>query len=211
LSGGAALARIPVGAKTATVYYAVCLGEYTDYDEAKTAALNSQKDGAAGYVISDGNYKLVASVYKTYADAEKVCARISGASIYEMRFDNPSLKKYGASDRARIERALGYGFELYDELYYIGNEADKAQIDLVSARNRIHSLIQKTQDRIDTLAYKREDEIVFLKLQNDLTATIAALTYLMGDESTIPNFAANVRYTFVMILNMYRALLKGEN
>jgi hypothetical protein len=212
LSGGAVTASVSsADAGYATVYYAVCIGEYKTQEEAKNQAVKLMEQGDAGYVISDKNYKLIAAVYLNKDDAEKIkdgyINKSVNASVYKIKIKKVNLVKYDPERRARIEGMLGYAGGVYGELYTISNALDQKKTDIVSARNKISALIREINTLNINIGSQDGDQQIFEKIRSDLTAAAAALGYLLTPASLSPSFTANVKYTYVMILNMQRALL----
>ncbi|MDR1905713.1 MAG: hypothetical protein LBQ27_02195 [Clostridiales bacterium] len=206
LADNAIFAYLPIGGYAAT-YYAVCTGEYEDMNDAKNHALKIMEQGAAGYVVYDGNYKVIAAVYIGQADAEKVKERIDGASIYKIKMKKVSLNKYTDSEQSRIRLMLNYADTVYGELYGISNALDDNSTDIAAARNKIALLVREINIISSSVSYSDRDKPIFLKIKNDLIAAEAALSYLLTNDALRPNFTANIRYTYVMILNIHRAFL----
>ncbi|MDR2046406.1 MAG: hypothetical protein LBP79_00620 [Clostridiales bacterium] len=206
--GGAVSAGVGLG-NYAITYYAVCLGEFDDLGEAKSAAAEIMRRGAAGYVIRDKNYKLAAAVYVSQADAERIAERNknSGAFVYKISLKKVNLNAYSESERRLAERLLGYGGMVYGELYALSNALDGGRTETASARNKIRALQSEIAVLADETDSAPSAAPIFSKIKNDLIAASAAIAYLLTDAALEPSLTANIRYTYVMILNMYRALL----
>jgi hypothetical protein len=102
---------------------------------------------------------------------------------------------------------LGYGGAIYDELYALSNSLDENKTDVGAAQIKIAALRREIDALVPIVAYRPSDKPVFQKIQNDLAAASSALGYLTTNPAPPPSLQANARYTYVMILNMYRALL----
>jgi hypothetical protein len=209
--GGAISAGIIGGGNYAATYYAVCLGEFDDPADAKNQAALIMEGGAAGYVIHDKNYKLIAAVYLNKADAEKILERnknvAENAGIYEIKIKKVGLNKYSEEEKKRLSIVLGYGGAIYDELYALSNSLDENKTDVGAAQIKIAALRSAIDELSPSVGYRSSDKDVFKKIQNDLAAVSSALGYLTSPSALSPSLHANTRYTYVMILNMYRALL----
>ena len=206
MSGGAALAFINIEGYTA-VYYAVCVGEYGDYETAKAEAEAVMARGGAGYAVRDKNYKLIADVFLSSADAEANRAEIPGAFIYKINIRKAGLSKYTETQKSRFSAFLGIDGKLYNELFFIARTVSAGTLDIPSARNRVKSLISEVDNIAEIIKPISGDPAVFKKIEENLTAVTSALRYLLTEKSLTPSFAANTRYTYAMILSMYRALL----
>jgi hypothetical protein len=209
LGGGAIAAGVIGRGNYAVTYYAVCLGEFDDEGDAKNQAAVIMAGGAAGYVVHDKNYKLIAAVYMNRADAEKILERnknaAKNAGVYEIKIKKVNLNKYSQEEKNQLNAVLGYGGAIYDELYAVSNALDENKTDIGAAQTKIAALRREIDGLAPILGYS--DKPAFQKIRNDLAAASAALGYLTTLPAPSPSLQANVRYTYVMILNMYRALL----
>ncbi|MDR1940490.1 MAG: hypothetical protein LBQ40_06860 [Clostridiales bacterium] len=209
LSGGAVLSAA-IGGKSQTVtYYAALVGEFDSLAEAKNRAVTVMSDGAAGYVVYDKNYKLVGDVFLNQKDAESFKNTFPEyfSGTYKITVRRPiGLFKYSRQEERRIDAVSGFSESVYNELFFGAKAIESRSLDIPSCRARIKTLTAHINALSDSLDARENDKPIFKKIKNDLTATTAALVYLTTDAALSPSYAANIRYTYVMILNLHRTL-----
>lgn len=115
----------------------VTVGSYSSLAEASVRAGAVIKQGGAGYILGEDEYRVMAACYASEEDAEKVCSRLTengeSASVYVAERTRLDIER--PEENADLAaRALAYPDEAFDTLYEISLKTDTAEISEAAAK-----------------------------------------------------------------------------
>lgn len=168
--------------------YAVTMGVSEDKFRAYTIAGGASSLGAGGYVWFENNkYTVIANIYKTKEDANKVVQNISNAN-YEVGVFEINLNKIDVEglfkedvDKELYFDSLNKLYNLYLDLYDMSNNIDTKNITFIQASSLVNG-------------YKSDCKIINGKL-NELKSR--------NNE----NFVSNICNTYVHIIEILDSLV----
>lgn len=115
-------------------YYAVILSEFDELSAAQAESTSSAESGGAGFVWEDETYKVVANIYKSREDADKVAANLLDseytATVYQITYDINS----------DIKEVFDLLDDVYADLYTISTEVEKGDMSVVVASSEVNKL-----------------------------------------------------------------------
>lgn len=169
-------------------FYAVQVDGFDDYDKANEYALKLQKQGGAGYITFNKEYKVLSSLYLTYEDAKSVVDNIKAeypeAAVYE--FDLPDIDlPSGLDDEQR--RAISTSFAVTKSciatMTNIYLALDTGEIKEPAAHTMLSTLYEDCTSQADSIRIKfhSRDTAQHLKHEmylNDFASHIAEINKL---------------------------------
>lgn len=199
--------------KSAT-YYAISMAQFDNGSVAAISADELRQNGAGGFVISDdGKYFLIASVYSSKSDAQKVKEKLASkdVSIYEIEIGLPSLKWCASGEMDSVLNALKYADTIYNQLYSISVSMDKGELADNYAREKIRLLL----NNIETLIADFETKVDYrghsekTNIKAELAASIAMLDNLLNTSLARYSLVSDIRYTYTAVLMGYKNLIQN--
>ncbi|NCA67139.1 MAG: hypothetical protein EOM87_03640 [Clostridia bacterium] len=184
-------------------YYAVNMGTFNTLTEARQLSEAIRVKGAAGYITHSGAYNVLAACYISYNDA-KAIADSNAATVFTIRVFKKSRKDFPAKLRDSFDNTVGYEKSVYDTLYSLSNQLDEGDIteneciqSIVELKGRIKA---KTDGFMEQSAANSDN--FTLEYRVKIIACLAALDNLTNTVLLRPNLLSDVRYTYLMVLNM---------
>jgi hypothetical protein len=217
-SGGELFEGVAAVFKTITdvpIYYAVDLGSYPDVTTAREAAELFRGQGAGGFLIRDGDYHIIAAVYKEKAEAETIVEKLINdglsGSVYEIEGDDVNYNKFGEVGN-ELQIATDWCGELYVRMYQLSNSLDKEEMTENEAKITLSALYAEAVTVKETLVTKTlsysSDENV-LKVRSLIIACAAVLENLNNDALERPSLLADLRYSYTLVVVNYCETLKA--
>ena len=184
-----------------SIYYCVQTGCYLDKSTAEYYARTVQSRGGAGYVLYDGNYRVIASVYLDRDKAQTVADRLSSTheecSVYTLTLSKIYDNSLPSSSREIIENCTSYADFVYRELYEISNGIDQEIItsnELTARLENLKSTLAFYSSSLESISFSTPSSI----LLSNIKATLVELNKLPPSPTS-----ASLRYLYVFVLSSY--------
>lgn len=217
LTGGYVLEEIQtiLAGKSSIIktYYGVECGTFNDLESARLYANGLRAKGGAGYVMKDEFYRVFVEIYSSEEEAEQIAKslKLSGedAKVYKFNIKEFDYGKFPDSTRNVVKNVLKYNDRIYLELYTIGVELDKGNIDTNTAISRIRGLKEEMHNVVvefEADVDNKVGDINVIKVTVQLKAIEGALLNLSEDTVKRQNLLADIRYSSCLIVNSYRQL-----
>lgn len=179
-------------------YYAVQTGMYTDRKTAELYASNIRKRGGAGYVLYDGVYRVVASVYTKAVQARTVAERMgesgTDATVFSFSLSSVSDSSLSSQDRSTLLSVSEYTTRCYEELYDLSNQIDAATLTDSELTAKLTSLIDYLESNKSKI-----DKIEFSAPAYTLSSALSASIQIIKDVPESPS-SGDIRYAYTAIL-----------
>lgn len=178
-------------------FYLLSMESFDDLDLARQAGVVNKKRGGAGYVLKyDESYKLIAAIYDSKEDAERVLSKQEeGTSLIEISISTFSgLENWHSSAKS----ALGTIVKCYESLGEIIIKNTSGEMSEAEAKNKLLVLIgaiAKTQTEFAKVA-KSENALNF---DSKLSATLSMLEELREKTFSL----GSVRFTQIAIAVLF--------
>lgn len=184
-------------------YYAVSMGRVETLAEARQLSEAIRQRGAAGYITNDGAYNVLAACYTSYDDAKSI-ADLNGAETFIIRVFPKNKKQLPTKLRQSYESASGYELTVYETLYPLSNKLDEKKITENDCIQAIVELLGRIKAKTDSFMEQSEgiSDAYTAEIRVSIIACIAALDNLTNSQLLRPNLLCDMRYTYLMILNM---------
>jgi len=115
-------------------YYAVILNEFDELSAAEAESNSSAESGCAGFIWEDQTYKVVANIYKSRDDADKVAENLLDseytATIYRITYEIKS----------NMKEVFDLLDDVYADLYTVSNVVEKGDMSNIVASSEINKL-----------------------------------------------------------------------
>ncbi len=138
-------------------WHLIQLGAYSGPESAEQQAKQFIQRGAAGYILQDDRYRVIAAAYTTREDAEIIKARlqeVQGVDTYIYHLSTEEVELSVTAAAAQIQ-ALSEGFDVLrsalTELGRLSTELDKQQIDGSAVILRAQDMRQRVRESAGTL------------------------------------------------------------
>lgn len=186
-----------VNALNKTTYYCVQMGMYSDLETANYYANLIKLRGGGGFVLKDGNFRVLASVYKNSAEAESVITRLNNlgttCSLYVLQTEEIFDVSLSHSDREKIQTISLCTDYAYQELYNLSNEIDVETVTNAEIKGRIQSILDSLE----------EYETLLLSTKSTKKAEIKSCLSAIKESITklpLSPTSSSIRYAYIEIL-----------
>lgn len=192
----------------ATTWYAIQLGAFENEASAKEMASQYQSRGAAGYVLKDTRYRVLAALYDTREDAQTVRAQLQDkhnieAYIYEVKLGGISLRVEGK--RGQLD-TLQSAFSVANELTLLLQKQavlmDKQEQNLQEAQTALRALGDRAREvslRLTQRFVPPRNEAV--QTLSDCLSEFAGYAAALPDDGlTMVDLATQVKYQALEML-----------
>lgn len=194
---GAMSPSITASANAGVTYYCVQTGVYTDRDTANYYATLDKNRASGGYVLYDGNFHVIASVYPEEYQANLVAKRLTdggvSASVYAVTVYPVNDETLSSDEQSALITASKFTDECYRELYELSNLIDQENLSAGELSTRLYSLKQfvTKQQSLVTNGYSKNA----IKLSACMIATVEIIDSL-GSNPT----SSEIRYAYTAII-----------
>lgn len=186
-----------VSALNKTNYYCIQMGMYGDLETANYYANLIKQRGGAGFILKDGNFRVLASVYKNSSEAEAIITRLNNlgtvCSLYVLQTEEIFDVSLSHSDREKMRFISLCTDYAYQELYNLSNEMDVETITNAEIKGKIQSLLDSLE----------QYETMLLSTKTSKKAEIqACLTSIRESIKKLPlsPTSSSIRYAYIEIL-----------
>lgn len=187
----------PVMSGDATTYYCVQTGIYNDRDTANFHANSDKERGSGGYVIYDGYYRVIASVYTKESDAKTIADRLNeanvSASVYAFTISSITEPSLSPEEQSAIATASGFTHRCYVELYELSNLVDQDNLTAGELSTRLYAIKKYAEECENTIPDVYSEKII------KLSACIGASREILDELGSAPSSSA-LRYAYTAIL-----------
>lgn len=158
-------------------FYFVNISSYTNYEDCFNLSNEIKSMGGAGYILNDGKFNVMASVYSTQTDATIVSSRLytngfQNTSVYRFSISELRISKFDdESQNNTLSDLIVYPLSCYSSLYDITLSYDTGEISesivLLALQKKQEEIRRKADDLISLEEYKfiTAREKVFLELK----------------------------------------------
>lgn len=198
--------------------YAVCTSSYNKKILADEMVETIQQQGGAGYVYAgDKLYYLIAGIYQTKGDAEKVAENIISSkpqtSIIAITAPAITLSSnLDQTEKNAVNKSISLFKSMYKDLYDIAVSLDTALIEEITARLQVNQLSSEVSTNLNDFETLFSNSITteLLKIKLALQEMQTYLNNLINSSSILP-FTALVKQTYCHIVVGYKNLCEGLN
>lgn len=182
---------------TGVTYYCVQTGVYTDQDTANYYAGLDKTRASGGYVLYDGTFHVIASIYPLESQATTVAKRLtdggSSASVYIITVPPFPTSNLDEEEIQVLNTVSNFSDQCYRELYELSNLIDQENITAGELSTRLYSLKQfvTKQQSLVTNVYTSD----MLKLSACIGATVEIIDTLGANPTS-----SQLRYAYTAIL-----------
>ena len=178
-------------------FYLLSMGDYDDLTLAKQASVTNKKQGGAGYVLNYcGKYRLIASIYRNRADAEKVQSKQQeSAEIIEA-----TLQKFSGLEswHSQGEKALDGIVKCYETLGDIIVKRVCEEMEVIESKNKL-LLLLGNMINIQSEFEKAADCDAALNFNARLEAAVSMIEELRKGECPV----SGLRYLQIAVIVMF--------
>lgn len=215
--GGYSFASENISTSEYTVY-AVCTSFHDTKMLADEMSETIQLQGGAGYVyMNKQSYYIVAGVYQSMGDAEKVKQNLiaSRPQTCIVSITSPAINlssNLSQEEKITVLESLNLFKTIYKDLYDISVSIDTAVTNEVNARlqvNQLSGVINTTLSNYETL-FSNSLTTDLLKIKLSLEDVKKCLNLLSESSSIIP-FTSLIKETYCKVLVCYKNLCEGLN
>lgn len=180
-----------------TTYYCVQTGVYNDRDTANYYASLEQTRNSGGYILYDGTFHVIASIYPEERQATTVAKRLTqggvSASVYPITVERIYDSSLSPNDKEAMYTAFSTFDTCYKELYELSNLIDQDNVSTGEVTTRLYSLKEfvTKQKSLVTNIYSNDA----IKLSACMNATLEIINNLSSTPSS-----SDLRYAYTAIL-----------
>lgn len=185
---------------------------YSDITLARTSAEMVKNRGAAGYVKSGDDIKIIYAVYDDEDSAKDALTRLASSGLYieEVKIKECDFKWCDKEYKQAVESALSYFQIAFDTLNDCANSLSNGSAQIVDVKTKIAVLSSQIEE-IKSVFYQNVancdcNEISQIKLA--LVTTLALLDNIDFDNSTAL-LISSLRYQCVQLSFCYQALMQS--
>ena len=188
--------------------YAVCISNHKTLIQAQDNANVCISLGGAGYIYTDDEYYVVASIYENEADAKKVkeslvvtkpTTTIKNIEIKSVTFSG----NLSSQEKSTITNTLGIFKTTYKKLYDISVSLDTGVIQEINARlsvNELASSVNEIKDNFNTVFNSTQTKNL-ITIKNAVDKLSTALNSLINN-SKVP-YTSYIKYSPLCIYSFY--------
>lgn len=194
---GAMSPSVTASASAGTTYYCVQTGVYTDRDTANYYASIDKNKASGGYVLYDGSFHVIASIYPEEHQANLIAKRLTdggvSASVYDVTVYPALDSNLSDEEQNELLSASEFTDECYRELYELSNLLDQDNITSGELSTRLYSLKQ--------LVTKRQGLVTndYSKCALKLSACMGATVEIIDALGSSPT-SSEIRYAYTAII-----------
>lgn len=137
-------------------FFLVGFGDYSNYSQANECAIKLKEIGGAGYIVFDKSYFVVASVYSSLDDAEKVKNNINFQknNVKVLKFNkniNKSQNFLKKSESNKFLKNLEIIKNLIENNQTIDQNFDKGELNFVNAKAKLKVNFEQLSSVVDSI------------------------------------------------------------
>lgn len=182
----------------ATTYYCVQTGVYNDRDTANYYASLEKLRNSGGYVIYDGNFHVIASIYPEEYQATAIAKRLTQGGVSASVYPISVTRLYDSTLTPNEQEALASAMTTFDtcykELYELSNLIDQENIATGEVTTRLYSLKEFVTKQKSLVTNIQSNHAILL------SACINATLELLNSLPVRPT-SSELRYTYTAILS----------
>ena len=194
--------------------YAVCISNHKTLIQAQDNANVCISLGGAGYIYTDDEYYVVASIYENEADAKKVkeslvvtkpTTTIKNIEIKSVTFSG----NLSSQEKSTITNTLGIFKTTYKKLYDISVSLDTGVIQEINARlsvNELASSVNEIKDNFNTVFNSTQTKNL-ITIKNAVDKLSTALNSLINN-SKVP-YTSYIKYAYCESIMIYKGLCEN--
>ncbi len=196
--------------------YALQTGVFAEQVNADEAATLAKQRGGAGYILTDGNMRVLLSAYKTEAEAKSVADNLKATESYEtfeyllsakgVTFDITALQ----SNVNAIKDFFTACETIHNSFYDMYISFDKKEITADDVRTKINSL--KADAVIKIQAVKDMDpkqaDAVLTNLKEFANGLEQCLNTDLSGKTDV-EISSQLKYNYIWVSDLYKKLIEG--
>lgn len=188
-------------------YYGVAIDSYKTVEHAAYTSPETRRLGCAGYLIKKDKYYLIAAVYPTAEDAEKVLSGLNGESACIVNFEAelPSFDWCGGSLKRASADALSYADTAYAALYRLSVQLDTAE----KSESEVIAELEVLYNQINAIKRGYEQNLVgdvpfeTTKIATEITTALSLIGALRDGGISDYGLVSDLRYVYTLIVHNY--------
>lgn len=196
-------------------FYSVQLDYFSDYNQAHDFAQTLTIQGAAGYIYFDGGYRVLASCYGKYSDAESVVQNIKStyekAKIFiietnKITYPNDLTKTQLSAFKSVIQSMQNS----INSLFEISTDFDKSVISEQEAQTKLNTCYTNYENTLATFNenIRGETAIKYSRFKiyiNEFKEKLSKITSLTTQNNEL---SANIKYIQLNCIISYKQALE---
>ncbi|MGN1213133.1 MAG: hypothetical protein ACI4TZ_03725 [Christensenellales bacterium] len=190
-------------------YFAVVVAEGKSYFDVSDIDKQIKQQGGAGYVLNlNNNCYVIANIYPTNEDAQKVCDNLSNsfnATVLTLKLSSLVLStEYTSAQITALKNSLDLVNQSHQKLYDVCISLDKGEILDAEAKQKLQVFKESCQYQKESLAKVFLDNcdniVTHVKIfESELISSLNAL--VLSD-----NLSVDIKYTMASILNSFLSM-----
>lgn len=195
--------------------YALQLGVYAEQANADDAAGLAKERGGAGYILNDGNMRVLLSAYKTREEAKSVSDNLLSTENYEtyeydlpakgVTFDITALRENVDAIKAFFETTKS----IHDAYYDLTLKYDKKEITADDVLAALSGLKADAVPKIEAIqAMNKEGDAVLENMKNFADGLSECLRVDLSGKSDV-EISSQLKYNYIWLSDLYRNFIDG--
>lgn len=193
-------------------YYAVVVASGDSFLDVAGYDKQAKEQGGSGYVLNiNGKCYVLANIYFSKSDAEKVCENLTGtftADVLTIKLSQLVLStSYTAEQISELKNCLQIVNLCFQKLYDVCISLDKGEILGAEAKQKLQVFKESCQYTIQkfTNAFKDNCDVAITNVKIFNSEVISCLNAIMLSD----NLSVDLKYTNASILNSFLTLQKS--
>ena len=187
-------------------YYCVQTGKYNDMSAAKKSANELAVKGGAGYIISDGGYRVLAGLYLEDGKCDEVINNLNKNGIASSKYIIKVNKFFIAdgADAENIKSGIDIFHNTVERLYYLFIQTDMGALTITELTKKIKVLSEQVDTCINVLSSTDYNRIKTTNLKSELIVLCAALNNFIADDSLSTGASSKIKYLLIETAIIYK-------
>ncbi len=195
--------------------FALQIGVYAEQANADEAAGLAQERGGAGYILNDGNMRVLLSAYETQDEAKSVSDNLLSTENYETYEYDLAAKGVTFDITAHQENldAIRTFFEItkniHDTYFDLTLKFDKKEITADDVLASLAGLREDAQPNIEAIqAMNKEGDTVLGNMKNFADGLEECLNVDLAGKTDV-EISSQLKYNYIWLSDLYRNFIDG--
>ena len=193
-------------------YFAISLNSADSFSKLSSKADEIKIRDGAGFVMKSGEkYYLIANVYASFEDAQKIATQLKSQQndfdieILEIQFDRIIISSsHEMKQILMIKDALNMVNETFDNLNLIVSELDRGEIANIEALNKLKFFEKTCRENKETFAnaFQNISENLIVNVKIFQSEVVSALSIISASQ----NLSSDIKHTILSVFQNFLAL-----
>lgn len=196
--------------------YALQIGVYAEQANADEVAGIAKERGGAGYILNDGNMRVLLSAYKTRDEAKSVADNLLSAENYETyEYDLPAkgvtfdITVTHQENLDAIKAFFESTKSIHDSYYDLALKFDKKEITADDVAAALAGLKEDARSKIEAIqAMNKEGDAVLENMKNFADGLEQCLGVDIAGKTDV-EISSQLKYNYIWLSDLYRNFIDG--